>query len=185
MIEVRKLGLDGVLEIRVRRFEDDRGFLSETYNARDFEKAGIGVQFVQDNLSVSPSRGVLRGLHYQLDPAAQDKLVRVARGSVFDVAVDIRRGSPTFGRWTGLELSAKAGNQMFVPAGFAHGFVTLEDNTEVIYKVSALYSREHERAIRFDDPDIGIDWPIPSTEIRLSEKDRAASRLIDADVFSV
>jgi dTDP-4-dehydrorhamnose 3,5-epimerase len=183
MIKVRKLSLEGLLEVRVLRFEDERGFFAETYNWQEFERAGIGVRFVQDNHSFSPSRGVRRGLHYQLAPATQDKLVRVARGSTFDVAVDIRRSSPTFGCWTGLELSEKAGNQIFVPAGFAHGFVTLEDNTEVIYKVSAFYRRDRERAIRFDDPDIGIDWPLPLSGVRVSAKDRAACRLIEAEVF--
>lgn len=185
MIDVRPLALDGVLEICVRRFRDDRGFFAETYNARAFEHAGIDVQFVQDNHSFSPERGVLRGLHYQLPPMAQDKLVRVGSGAIFDVAVDLRPGSRTFGQWAGVELSAARGNQMFVPAGFAHGFVTLEENTEVIYKVSAFYAPEFERAVRFDDPDIAIQWPIPLGEAKLSQKDRLAPRLADAEVFCV
>lgn len=140
-------------------------------------EAGLEIGFVQDNHSYSAARGVLRGLHYQVPPAAQHKLVRVSRGSVFDVAVDIREGSPTFGKWAGVKLSAELWNQLLIPEGFAHGFVTLEDNTEVQYKVSAPYRRELERSIRFDDPDIAIDWPVPAGEIRLSAKDAAAPLL--------
>ena len=137
----------------------------------------MDVHFVQDNHSYSRARGVLRGLHYQLPPAGQDKLVRVTRGSVFDVAVDIRRGSSTFGRWAGLVLSASEWNQLFVPRGFAHGFVTLEQDCEVLYKVSAPFAPELDRAIRFDDPDIGIDWPVALEDASLSDKDRAQPRL--------
>jgi dTDP-4-dehydrorhamnose 3,5-epimerase len=125
----------------------------------------------------------LRGLHYQLPPAAQAKLIRVTRGAIFDVAVNIRRSSPAFGRWVGIELSAKAWNQIYIPAGFAHGFVTLEDHTEVIYKVSAPYASEHERSVRFDDPRIGIDWPLAAADVRLSQKDSSASCLAEAEVF--
>ena len=177
MLEVRPLALDGVLEIRPRRFGDDRGFFSEVWREDRLAEAGIRARFVQDNHSFSKARGVLRGLHYQLPPAEQDKLVRVARGSVFDVAVDIRPGSMTFGRWAGVVLSAKEWNQLFIPAGFAHGFVTLEEETEVLYKASAFYAPELERAVRFDDPTIGIDWPIDVEQLVLSEKDRAAPLL--------
>jgi dTDP-4-dehydrorhamnose 3,5-epimerase len=183
MIEVRKLALEGVLEIRMQRHEDERGFVSETYNAADFARAGIGQSFIQDNQSYSAARGTLRGLHYQLPPAAQAKLIRVTRGAVFDVAVNIRRGSPAFGRWVGIELSAKAWNQIYIPAGFAHGFVTLEDHTEVIYKVSAPYASEHERSVRFDDPHLGIDWPLAAADVRLSQKDSSAPYLAEAEVF--
>jgi dTDP-4-dehydrorhamnose 3,5-epimerase len=124
---------------------------------------------------------VLRGLHYQLPPAAQDKLVRVSRGSIFDVAVDVRRESPTFGQWGGLILSAKEWNQLFVPAGFAHGFVTLEDDTEVLYKASAAYAPELERTVRFDDPTIGIDWPVGAGIVTLSDKDRSAPLLAEVE----
>lgn len=177
MAEVRHLGLDGVYEITPTKFGDERGFFSETWNAEKLARAGIVVDFVQDNHSFSRPRGVLRGLHFQMPPFAQDKLVRVLRGSVFDVAVDIRKGSPTFGKWVGVTLSDKAWNQILVPKGFAHGFVTLEPDTEVVYKVSAPYSQPHDRSIRFDDPDIAIDWPVPVAELTLSGKDAAAPNL--------
>jgi dTDP-4-dehydrorhamnose 3,5-epimerase len=183
MPEVRPLGLDGVVEIAPRKFGDERGFFSETYNASSFAEAGIGLTFVQDNHSFSAVKGVLRGLHYQLPPAAQDKLVRVTRGRVFDVAVDIRRGSPTFSKWVGVELSAEKWNQILVPKGFAHGFVTLEPDTEVLYKVTDYYSPEHDRSIRFDDPTIGIDWPIDTAAVQLSAKDRDAPTLAEAELF--
>lgn len=182
-LEVRPLGLDGVVEIVPKKFGDARGFLSETYNREDFGAAGIKVDFLQDNHSYSAAKGVLRGLHYQLPPSAQDKLVRVVRGSIFDVAVDIRRSSPGFGKWVGLEISADAWNQVFIPKGFAHGFVTLEADTEVIYKVSSLYAPKLDRALRYDDPEIGIAWPVPAGIIQVSDKDRAAPRLADAELF--
>jgi dTDP-4-dehydrorhamnose 3,5-epimerase len=182
VIEVRPLGLDGVLEIRPSRFGDERGFFSETYSAPAFAEAGIDVDFIQDNHSFSAARGVLRGLHYQLPPSAQDKLVRVTRGSVYDVVVDIRRSSPTFGCWVGLTLSAELWNQILVPKGFAHGFVTLEEGCEVQYKVSAPYDRAADRAIRFDDPAIGIEWPLERRTLTLSVKDEAAPLLSEADI---
>ncbi|MCL6682436.1 dTDP-4-dehydrorhamnose 3,5-epimerase [Sphingomonas alba] len=184
MLEVRPLGLDGVVEIRPVRHGDDRGFFSEVWNQRDFAAAGIDVAFVQDNHSLSREPGVLRGLHYQAPPFAQDKLIRVSRGAVFDVAVDIRKGSQTFGQWASIILSAAEWNQMFVPAGFAHGFLALEPDTEVQYKVSAPYSREHDRAIRFDDPAIGIEWPIDRAALILSDKDRAAPLLAEIETGS-
>jgi dTDP-4-dehydrorhamnose 3,5-epimerase len=179
MLEVRPLGLEGVVEIRPDRFSDDRGFFSEVWNKARWRDAGIEVDFVQDNHSLSKQRGVLRGLHYQVPPMAQAKLVRVTRGAIFDVAVDIRAGSPTYGQWVATTLSASLWNQLFVPAGFAHGFVTIEPETEVEYKVSALYSPEHDRAIRFDDPAIAIEWPLPVSELILSAKDLAAPHLAD------
>ena len=182
MLDIRPLGIDGVLEIRPKRFSDERGFFSEIWNAAEWRKVGIDLDFVQDNHSLSRDRGVLRGLHYQIEPFAQDKLVRVTRGAVFDVAVDIRVGSPTFGRWTGLVLSAADWNQMLIPKGFAHGFVTLEPDSEVQYKVTAPYSAEHDRAVRFNDPAIGIDWPLTADALTLSAKDRAAPLLADADI---
>ena len=181
MLEVRPLPLDGVLEVRPDRFEDERGFFSETWSLGRWIEAGIDADFVQDNHSFSRARGVLRGLHFQAPPMAQAKLVRVTRGSVFDVAVDIRQGSPTFGQWASAILSAERWNQLFVPKGFAHGFVTLEPDTEVQYKVTALYSPAHDRAIRFDDPAIGIDWPVAAGDLILSDKDRAAPLLADVD----
>jgi dTDP-4-dehydrorhamnose 3,5-epimerase len=174
MLEVRRLAIPDVLEIKPRKFGDARGFFSETWSVAGMKSAGLHFEFVQDNHSFSAARGVLRGLHFQLPPLAQDKLVRVSRGSIYDVAVDIRRGSPTYGRWVGLTVSAEVWNQILVPKGFAHGFVTLENNTEVQYKVTAPYSPEHERAIHYDDPDLAIDWPITTSEIQLSEKDRDA-----------
>ena len=139
--------------------------------------------FVQDNMSLSVARGVVRGLHYQLPPFSQDKLVRVTRGAILDVAVDIRRSSPTFGKWVALEVSAEKWNQVLIPKGFAHGFVTLMENTEVLYKVSAPYSKEHDRSIRFDDPAIGIDWGFDVAKAQLSDKDRHAPALVDAEIF--
>jgi dTDP-4-dehydrorhamnose 3,5-epimerase len=180
---INPLGLPGVLEIVATKFADDRGFFSETWNRAAWQAAGIDGEFVQDNHAASHRRGTLRGLHYQLPPAAQDKLLRVTRGAIFDVAVDVRRGSPTFGKWTSLTVSAAQWNQLFVPRGFAHGYLTLEDDTEVIYKVTSLYTPAAERSVRFDDPAIGIDWPIPAHELQLSPKDRDAPLLADAEVF--
>ena len=182
MLDVRPLALPDVREIRPARHGDERGFFSEVWNAETWRAAGIELQFVQDNHSFSAHRGVLRGLHYQLLPVAQDKLVRVTRGAIFDVAVDIRRGSPTFGQWVGATLSATEWNQLLVPKGFAHGFVTLEADTEVQYKVTAPYSPQCDRAVRFDDPAIGIDWPLPADALTLSAKDQAAPLLADADL---
>lgn len=181
-ISVRETGLAGVLEIQPQMHGDERGSFCEVFNAGDFARHGITTTFVQDNHSVSRQRGVMRGLHYQLAPFAQDKLVRVVRGSIFDVAADIRPNSPTFGRWIGVELSAARWNQLLVPAGYAHGFVTLEPDTEVIYKVSRPYSREHERAIRFDDPRLAIAWPVDASAMQLSEKDRLAPTLDVSDL---
>ncbi|HWT63446.1 MAG TPA: dTDP-4-dehydrorhamnose 3,5-epimerase [Ochrobactrum sp.] len=183
-MQVRPLGLDGVFEVSPRKFGDDRGFFSETYNAKSFAEAGIELNFVQDNHSYSAAKGVVRGLHYQLPPFAQDKLVRVTRGAILDVAVDLRRSSPTFGKWVALEVSAEKWNQILVPKGFAHGFMTLVENTEVIYKVTDYYSPEHDRSIRFDDPAIGIDWPLPSSGVQLSDKDQKAPLFADAEVFA-
>ncbi|KAB2755016.1 dTDP-4-dehydrorhamnose 3,5-epimerase [Brucella anthropi] len=183
-MQIRPLGLDGVFEISPRKFGDDRGFFSETYNAKSFAEAGIDMTFVQDNHSYSAAKGIVRGLHYQLLPFAQDKLVRVIRGAILDVAVDIRKSSPTFGKWVALEVSAGKWNQILVPKGFAHGFMTLTENTEVIYKVTDYYAPEHDRSIRFDDPAIGIEWPIPTSDVQLSEKDKNAPFLADAEVFA-
>lgn len=182
-LDIQFLGLEGVAEITPRRIGDHRGFFSETWNARDLRDAGIALDFVQDNHSRSSQRGVLRGLHFQLPPYAQDKLVRVIRGAVFDVAVDIRRESPTFAQWVAVEISAMAWNQLLIPKGFAHGFVTLQPDTEVIYKTTSYYAPEHDRAIRFDDPDIGIAWPIPKADLILSERDGNAPLLRQAEVF--
>lgn len=157
-----------------KKFGDERGFFSETYNQEAFSKAGIDQQFVQDNHSLSRSVGVLRGLHFQTSPYAQDKLVRVVKGRILDVAVDIRKDSKTFGKWVAAEISAEDWNQIFVPVGFAHGFVTLEPDTEVNYKVSAAYAPEHECAIMWNDPALAINWPFGSDEVTLSAKDAVA-----------
>lgn len=181
MTAFKRLALDGVFLIAPKRHGDHRGYFYESYSAQLFAQAGINVEFCQDNHSYSEQCGVLRGLHYQLEPFAQDKLVRVTRGSVYDVAVDIRIGSPTYGHWIGEVLSAENGHQLLVPKGYAHGFLTLEPHVEFLYKVSAPYSRQHDRCIRFDDPAIGIRWPIPSEELTLSDKDRAAPLLAEAE----
>lgn len=180
-MEVRVIGFGQVLEIKPRKFGDDRGFLSETYNAASLGKAGLDVTFVQDNHSYSAAPATLRGLHYQCAPEAQGKLVRVTRGEAFDVAVDIRNGSPTFGKWVSLHLSAEKWNQIYVPAGYAHGFVTLVPDTEVLYKVTNYYSPEHDRSIRYDDPTIAIDWPAFEGPLAISQKDRDAPLLSETD----
>jgi len=182
-LQTRRLSIPDILEIVPKKFGDDRGFFSETYNAASFADAGIDIAFVQDNQSLSVAKHVVRGLHYQLAPFAQDKLVRVVRGAILDVAVDIRRSSPTFSKWVALEVSADAWNQILVPKGFAHGFATLTENTEVVYKVSGFYSKEHDRSIRFDDPAIGIAWGFDTNFAQLSDKDKAAPLLADADLF--
>lgn len=174
--------LEGVVEIVPPKFGDERGFFSETHNKSALKEAGIDLDFCQDNHSFSAPAGTLRGLHYQLPPFAQDKLVRVTRGSVLDVAVDIRKGSPTFGHWAGVILSVQKWNQLLVPKGFAHGFVTLEPDTEFLYKVTNYYSRDHDRNIRFDDPAIGIDWAGDKSGFTLSTKDLAAPMLADAEI---
>jgi len=179
---VNPLGLEGVFEIVPQRIEDERGSFCETFNRKSLRNTGIDIEFVQDNQSISLEIGTLRGLHFQVSPKAQDKLIRVLQGRIYDVAVDIRRASPTFGRWIGLEISAEKWNQMFVPKGFAHGFVTLDPNTSVSYKVSEYYSQEHDRSIRFDDPHIGVNWPIDVSSLTVSEKDATAPMLVDSDL---
>ncbi|MFQ5524305.1 MAG: dTDP-4-dehydrorhamnose 3,5-epimerase [Acidimicrobiia bacterium] len=164
-------------------YRDDRGFFTESYHHAEFEEAvGHPVSFVQDNHSRS-KRGVLRGLHYQLPPAAQGKLVRVVRGAVFDVAVDIRRSSPTFGEWVGYELSEDNFAQLWIPPGYAHGFLVLTDVADVLYKTTDYYAPDLERTIRWDDPNIGIAWPLGGEAPILSPKDAAAPSLTAAEVF--
>jgi dTDP-4-dehydrorhamnose 3,5-epimerase len=167
--------------VRSRRFGDHRGYFSETYNRKQFSEAGIDVEFVQDNQSYSNAPGTIRGLHLQREPFAQGKLIRVGRGKIWDVAVDVRPHSPTFGQWAGAEISADTGDQIFIPAGFAHGFCTLEPDTEVHYKVSNFYSRDHEITIRWNDPVLKIKWPVGDDRAVLSDKDRAAP--LFEDVF--
>ena len=166
-----------------RIHRDHRGFFSETYNKAGLADLGANLEFVQDNHSLSVERGVVRGLHFQISPFAQDKLVRVIRGSVFDVAVDIRQGSPTYGKHVVRIISAADWNQFLVPAGFAHGFCTLESNTEVIYKVTNYYSPEHDRGLLWNDPDLGIAWPIAEAEVILSDKDKKQPRLREVPVY--
>jgi dTDP-4-dehydrorhamnose 3,5-epimerase len=175
--------LSGVLLLEPKVFGDDRGFFMESFNQRAFDASvGQHVEFVQDNHSRS-QKGVLRGLHYQLPPHAQGKLVRVVKGSAFDVAVDIRRGSPTFGRWTGLRLDAVKHQQLWIPAGFAHGFMALEDDTHFLYKTTDFYAKDCERAILWNDAAIGIEWPDVGAAPQLAAKDAQACALSAADLF--
>jgi len=155
-----------------RQFKDHRGFFSEVYSTKLLKDAGVDATFVQDNHSLSVEKGVLRGLHYQVAPMAQDKLVRVVRGAILDVAVDVRRGSPTFGRHVTALVSSENWRQIFVPVGFAHGFVTLEPDTEVLYKVSAPYSPQHERGVNWNDPALGIPWGVRDEQAVLSARDK-------------
>lgn len=181
MTQFRFLGLDKVCEILPVKRGDARGYFAEVYSARDMDAAGLPSVFVQDNHSLSPKPGTLRGMHFQTPPFAQDKLVRVTRGAILDVVADVRRGSPSFGRHVSLILSEEAFNQLFVPKGFAHGFVTLTADTEVLYKVSAPYAPNHERSVRFDDPDLNISWPSDHAPFVISDKDAAAPFLADCD----
>lgn len=178
-MRIESLAIPDVKLITPKRFRDARGFFSETYNARDLNRHGITATFVQDNHSLSIDAGVIRGLHFQVPPSAQGKLVRVTRGAVFDVALDIRVGSPTYGQFVSAVLSGDNWQQMWIPAGFAHGFCTLEPETEFLYKVTDFYSPDYERGVRWDDPDIGIPWPIDHERAILSDKDRALPCLKD------
>ena len=171
--------LPGVLLLEPARFGDARGFFSESWNRKRLADAGLTPDFVQDNHSMSAQVGTVRGLHFQSPPHAQGKLVRCGRGRLFDVAVDIRRGSPTFGHWFGQELSFENGLQLWIPAGFLHGFATREPDTEIIYKCTDYYAPDCDGAVRFDDPDIGIDWGLGDTAPLLSDKDAAAPLLKD------
>lgn len=176
---VEETALAGVKIIIPRKLGDHRGFLSETYNLRALAAAGVDLQFVQDNHSFSPQAGTLRGLHFQSPPFAQDKLVRVTRGAILDVAVDLRTSSATFGRHVGVALSADNWRQMLIPAGFAHGFCTLEADTEVLYKVTNYYSAAHDKGLAWDDPALGIVWPVTAERAVLSERDRKQPLLRD------
>ena len=176
--------IEDVIIIEPQVHGDDRGYFVETFRQDKLEEfLGFKVNFCQDNESKS-SRGVLRGLHYQLSPTAQTKLVRVIQGCVLDVAVDIRKGSPTFGQYIAVELSAQNKKQLFVPRGFAHGFVVLEDDTIFAYKVDNYYSPTNDRGVAFNDPAIGIDWIVPTAELNLSDKDTKQPMLTDADLFN-
>lgn len=179
-LKVIETSLEDVYVIEPQVFGDHRGWFSETYNESKLSESGIIERFVQDNQSFSATKGTLRGLHYQLDPKAQTKLVRCTRGAIFDVAVDIRKGSPTYGEWYGIELNEENKKQLLVPKGFAHGFLTLTENVEVQYKVDELYSPQHDRGIVWNDESIGIKWPI-NVEPILSKKDEEAPSLSNAE----
>lgn len=176
--EIRETEIPAVLELHIPVFSDARGFFSESYNQETWATVGFRETFVQDNVSLS-SKGVLRGLHYQLNPQGMGKLVRAITGAVFDVAVDLRRGAPTFGQWVGRILDAETPFWLWIPVGFAHGFVALQDNTRVYYKCTGAYNGKAERAIRHDDPDLNITWPVPATII--SEKDANAPFFKDSE----
>ncbi len=182
-MNIIKTALEGVLILEPKVFGDERGFFMESFNQRVFDEAvGRHVEFVQDNHSRS-ARGVLRGLHYQLPPHAQGKLVRVTQGSVFDVAVDVRRGSPTFGRWVGVELSGTNHRQFWIPPGFAHGFLVTSDSADFLYKTTDYYAPQTEGAVRWDDPAVGVQWPLDGQPPLLSPKDAQAQLLAEATHF--
>lgn len=178
-MDIAPTDLEGVLVLKPPRHEDARGFLSETYSRRAFAEAGIRYSFVQDNHTLSRRRGTVRGLHFQVAPVAQAKLVRVARGAIYDVAVDVRPASPTFGRFASAELTAANGRQLLVPEGFAHGFCTLEADTEVLYKLSAPYSAAHERGVLWSDPALAIPWPVAPAAAIVSDRDRRLPTLAE------
>ena len=178
-MQITPVALAGVYLIKPKRFADARGYFCETYRRDLLADAGIEIDFVQDNESLSLSANTLRGLHFQAPPYAQAKLVRVLAGSVLDVAVDIRAGSPTFGQFATATLSAEGGEQLFIPAGFAHGFCSQADNTLVAYKASAIYSKEHDFGVLWNDPDVAIPWPVSQADAVLSDKDAALPRLTD------
>ncbi len=178
-MQIEHLSIPDVIALSPKKYADRRGFFSETYNKQALGAAGIDVDFVQDNHSLSREKGTVRGLHFQTPPFAQTKLVRVTRGSVFDVAVDLRRSSPTYGLHVSIVLSASEWTQVLVPIGFAHGFMTLEPDTEVIYKVTNYYAPDHDKGLLWNDPSLGIQWPIPENEAILSEKDQRQPELAE------
>lgn len=178
-MEIETTGLPGVLILTPRRFTDARGWFCEVWNRRALAAHGVVTDFVQDNHSASRAAGTVRGLHYQAPPHAQAKLVRCAAGRILDVAVDIRTGSPSYGRWVAVELSAGNGRQLYIPEGFLHGFATLEPDCEVLYKCSDYYAPDCDGAVRFDDPDLGIDWGIDPSQAVLSDKDAGAPLMRD------
>lgn len=178
-MDVRALAIPDVKLITPHKFADARGFFSETYSAARMADAGIPDTFVQDNHALSRDKGIVRGLHFQIPPMAQGKLVRVVRGSILDVAVDLRRSSPTFGRHVSAVISAENWTQIWIPAGFAHGYCTLEPDSEVVYKTTALYSPPHDRGLLWNDPALAIGWPVGARDAILSDKDKKQPRLAD------
>jgi len=180
-MEIESLPIDGVLLLTPKMFRDERGFFSESYSKKSAAEHGIELEFVQDNHSYSERRGTVRGLHYQEPPFAQAKLVRCVRGAMMDVVVDMRRGSPTFGRWASATISAENRLQIYVPIGFAHGICTLEPDTEVLYKASNFYSPEHDRGVLWNDPALAIDWPVGSDQAQLSDRDKLQPPLEQID----
>lgn len=181
-MNIIECAIDGPLIIEPQVFGDERGFFMESWNAEKFKAAGIDISFVQDNHSRS-QKGVLRGMHFQ-NPGPQGKLVRVVNGAVYDVAVDLRRSSPNFGKWVGVELSAENKRMFWVPQGFAHGFLTLENNTDFLYKCDAPYAPQNEHSLAWDDPDVGIAWPTEGLEIKLSAKDKDGTPLAQVEAFA-
>jgi len=180
---VRAVEIPAVLVFDVKRFGDSRGFFSETYSRSALRDLGVDLEFIQDNHSRSARAGTVRGLHFQIPPFAQNKLVRVTQGAILDVAVDLRHGSPTFGRWVGATLSAENWQQILIPVGFAHGFVTLTPDTEVQYKVTAPYAPTHDKGLLWNDPALGIDWPVTAESAILSEKDRHHPLLANLPIY--
>lgn len=179
-MNIVKTNVEDVIIIEPKVFGDHRGWFTETYSKEKFKEHGVEIDFIQDNHSFSAQKGTLRGLHFQLNPKAQTKLVRCTKGKILDVAVDIREGSPTYKKWVAVELTEENKKQLLVPKGFAHGFITLTDNVEVQYKVDEYYSPENDRSIRYDDPEIGVDWGIEAPI--LSEKDLNAPLLKESDI---
>ncbi len=180
-MKAERLAIPDVILLTPPKFGDNRGFFSETFKLAAFAEAGVDQPFVQDNQSLSAAPGTLRGLHCQVAPSIQGKLVRVLRGAIWDVAVDLRRGSPSYGRHVGATLSAENWSQLWVPGGFLHGFVTLEPDTEVLYKVTSPYDRDAERGVIWNDPDLGIAWPVPPSGVVLSDKDTRLPRLAECE----
>ena len=182
-MKVTETSIPDVKLIETPKFEDSRGYFTETYNQREFSRNGIPLQFVQDNHSLSVASGTVRGIHLQIHPFAQDKLVRVVNGSILDVAVDLRKHSPTYGQYVAVTLQAEDPRQLLVPIGFGHAFCTLERNTEVIYKVSNYYSPDHERGVIWSDPSLDIKWPITQEQAVVSDKDRGLNSLAQQNDF--
>lgn len=182
-MEFRTFNIEGPLEVLPKKFEDSRGYFSEIFRLEDFAERAGRVEFVQDNQSLSVRAGTVRGIHFQSEPAAQGKLVRCLAGSVLDIAVDLRSDSPSFSQWIAVELTPEAANQLWVPVGFGHAFCTLEPNSVISYRVTSYYSPEHDKGVAWDDPEIGIEWPVIADADTLSAKDRTQPRLADLQPY--